>query len=85
MPSKRFRLAVPLRKYTTEDGKEKTVWGNIGSMFDNGDHFTIILDSYPLPDKESGQVRFMAFPAEKSEEPAVSTLKRIGWKESEDF
>ena len=65
----RYELKVA-RKYTTRDGQEKTAWTRVGAMFrsKNSDSFGIHLEVMPLPDKETGAIRIMAFvPEEKTD------------------
>lgn len=67
--SDRYELKAG-RKYTTRDGQEKTQWTRVGTMFrsKNGDSFGITLDVMPLPEKDTGTIRIMAFvPEERTE------------------
>lgn len=59
---------------TARPGKEgKVWWSRIGSMFPakDGNGYSIILDAYPLPDKE-GRVSCIAREPKPREQPAQS-------------
>ena len=56
--------ALLARKYTTRDGDEKTAFTKVGAAFPTrtGDGFTVVLDAFPAPDRESGQFRILLMP-----------------------
>ena len=56
--------ALLARKYTTRDGDEKTAFTKVGAAFPTrtGDGFTVVLDAFPAPDRESGQYRILLMP-----------------------
>jgi hypothetical protein len=63
---KQYDIKFASRKYTTQDGQEKTYWSNHGTMWIEDDKVTIKLDSIPQSQNYDGY--FKAFPHKPKEE-----------------
>lgn len=64
--------AIMARKYTDRDGAEKSQFTRIGVAFPmkDRDGFSLTLDAFPAPDKETGQYRILLMPPKPREDNA---------------